>query len=41
MIAQRFRVALRRLDLQPRLGIELRTDLFEVPPQAGDQLSLL
>ncbi|NVK41006.1 MAG: PA0069 family radical SAM protein [Oceanospirillaceae bacterium] len=41
MIAQRFRVALRRQGLQPRLGIELRTDLFEVPPQAGDQLSLL
>ncbi|MFC6672134.1 PA0069 family radical SAM protein [Marinobacterium aestuariivivens] len=41
MIAQRFRVALKRHGLQPRLGIELRTDLFEVPPQAGDQLSLL
>lgn len=39
MIAQRFKAAMRRLGLdQPTAA--LRCDLFAVPPQAGDQLSL-
>ena len=39
MIAQRFRAASHRLGLD-RAVPELRCDLFRVPPQAGDQLSL-
>lgn len=40
LLAQRFTLACRRLDLQPaRFGV--RSDLFRVPPAPGDQLSLL
>ncbi len=39
MIAHRFKLAQRRLGLDADLP-ELRTDLFRVPPRAGDQLSL-
>lgn len=39
MIAKRFRTATRRLGLLIR-SQPLREDLFSVPPQAGDQLSL-
>ena len=39
MIAQRFKVACRRAGLTRDLP-PLRTDLFRVPPRAGDQLSL-
>lgn len=39
MIAKRFRIAARRLGLDRDLP-PLRTDLFRVPPRAGDQLSL-
>lgn len=40
MIAQRFDLAAARLGLAKRMP-DLRTDLFAVPPRAGDQLSLL
>jgi hypothetical protein len=36
MIAARFRVAAARLGLNKRLP-PLRTDLFAIPPRAGDQ----
>ncbi|MDK3018362.1 PA0069 family radical SAM protein [Pseudodonghicola flavimaris] len=39
MIAERFRTAAGRLGLNGRVA-PLRTDLFRVPPQKGDQLSL-
>lgn len=39
MIGQRFRAAARRLGLDGK-GTPLRCDLFRVPPQKGDQLSL-
>ncbi len=39
LISHRFKLACRRLGLQNDLP-PLRTDLFQVPPQAGDQLSL-
>ncbi|MEL6702495.1 MAG: radical SAM protein, partial [Pseudomonadota bacterium] len=39
MMGQRFRVATRKLGLEEK-GPVLRTDLFRVPPRAGDQLSL-
>ncbi|MEM1237958.1 MAG: PA0069 family radical SAM protein [Pseudomonadota bacterium] len=39
MIAQRYEVACRRLGLDGEMPT-LRTDLFRVPPRAGDQLSL-
>ena len=39
LMRQRFQLATRRLDLDRKLP-ELRSDLFKVPPQAGDQLSL-
>jgi DNA repair photolyase len=39
MLDMRFRVALKRLGLSRDLPA-LRTDLFRVPPRAGDQLSL-
>ncbi|MEX0320249.1 MAG: PA0069 family radical SAM protein [Ruegeria sp.] len=39
MVAQRFKAAIKRLGLAEE-GDPLRTDLFQVPPQAGDQLSL-
>ncbi|WP_372572893.1 PA0069 family radical SAM protein [Ruegeria jejuensis] len=39
MVAQRFRATCRRLGLSIEAP-PLRTDLFAVPPQAGDQLSL-
>lgn len=39
MVAQRFRTAARRLGLDAPVPA-LRCDLFRVPPQAGDQLSL-
>ena len=39
MVAQRFRAATRRLGLDKTLPA-LRTDLFRVPAQSGDQLSL-
>ena len=39
LIARRFKVAAKRLDLDARLP-PLRTDLFRPPPRAGDQLSL-
>ncbi|WP_020680861.1 PA0069 family radical SAM protein [Marinobacterium rhizophilum] len=41
MIAQRFRLALNKYGLGQRESLRLRTDLFSVPPQTGDQLSLL
>ncbi|MBY4677199.1 PA0069 family radical SAM protein [Marinobacterium arenosum] len=40
MIAQRFRLALKRHGLLQRDQLPLRTDLFAPPPQAGDQFSL-
>ncbi|MBR9885415.1 MAG: PA0069 family radical SAM protein [Oceanospirillales bacterium] len=40
LIEQRFRLALNRYGLSRREGLQLRTDLFSVPPQAGDQLAL-
>jgi len=40
MIDQRFRLALNRYGLDRRERLQLRTDLFEVPPQSGDQLAL-
>ena len=39
MIAQRFRLACRKLDLHPR-DFELNTADFRVPPRSGDQLGL-
>ena len=39
LIAQRFKVACERLGLN-RERQKLRTDLFKVPPKAGDQMSL-
>lgn len=39
LMRQRFQLATRRLELDRRLPA-LRSDLFAVPPQAGDQLSL-
>ena len=39
MMRQRFKLAVRRLGLKEQLP-PLRTDLFAVPPRAGDQLSL-
>ena len=39
MIAQRYKVAIRRLGLREKMD-DLRCDLFKVPPRAGDQLSL-
>ncbi|SEN28169.1 DNA repair photolyase [Loktanella fryxellensis] len=39
LLQQRFRLAARRLGLDRRL-VPLRTDLFAVPPRAGDQLPL-
>ena len=39
MIAQRFKLACRRLDLQPR-DFELNTAAFGVPARSGDQLGL-
>ena len=39
LIAQRFNLAMRRLGLATELP-PLRTDLFRVPPRAGDQLEL-
>lgn len=39
LIRQRFRIATAKLGLDRSLP-ELRTDLFKVPPQVGDQLSL-
>lgn len=39
MVAQRFAIATRRLGLAHELPA-LRTDLFQPPPRAGDQLSL-
>ncbi|MCP8687473.1 PA0069 family radical SAM protein [Marinobacterium sedimentorum] len=41
MIAQRFRLACNKFGLRADRRSALRTDLFSVPPQAGDQLSLL
>ncbi|ANG62705.1 radical SAM protein [Marinobacterium aestuarii] len=41
MIAQRFRLASNKFGLRADRRSPLRTDLFCVPPQAGDQLSLL
>jgi DNA repair photolyase len=38
LIRQRFHMARRRLGMDRKIGI-LRTDLFAVPPRAGDQLS--
>ena len=40
MMAKRFRVACERLRLNEE-SVELRTDLFKLPPQSGDQLKLL
>ena len=40
MIAERFRLAMRRLKLDSQQP-DLRCDLFGVPPRAGDQLQLL
>ncbi|MEM1233306.1 MAG: PA0069 family radical SAM protein [Pseudomonadota bacterium] len=40
MIAQRYKIATRRLGLASEMP-PLRTDLFRVPPRAGDQLTLL
>lgn len=40
MIAQRFKAAARKLDLDKAVP-DLRCDLFRVPPQPGDQLPLL
>ncbi|MBI1211999.1 MAG: PA0069 family radical SAM protein [Alphaproteobacteria bacterium] len=40
MMAKRFAVACERLDLNKE-NVELRTDLFKLPPRAGDQLKLL
>lgn len=39
LMRQRFQLATRRLELDRKLP-QLRSDLFNVPPQAGDQLSL-
>ena len=39
MIGQRFRAAAKRLGMNGDAP-DLRCDLFAVPPQAGDQLSL-
>ena len=39
MIAQRFRLTCRRLELTPR-DFKLNCDAFAVPPQSGDQLGL-
>jgi DNA repair photolyase len=39
LIAKRFTVAVKRLGLATRTSA-LRADLFERPPQAGDQLAL-
>ena len=39
MIAKRFRAGTKRLGLASKIT-PLRTDLFQVPPRAGDQLSL-
>lgn len=39
MIAQRFKATVKRLGLQTK-SAPLRSDLFAVPPQVGDQLSL-
>lgn len=39
LMRQRFQFATRRLELDRKLSA-LRSDLFKVPPQAGDQLSL-
>ena len=39
LMRQRFQLATRRLELDRKLPA-LRSDLFKVPPQAGDQLSL-
>jgi DNA repair photolyase len=39
LLANRFRLATRRLGLDRQIA-PLRTDLFKVPPQVGDQLSL-
>ncbi len=39
LFQQRFRVALKKLGLSAELPV-LRTDLFRVPPRAGDQLEL-
>ncbi len=41
MIAQRFRLAANKFGLRREPLSPLRTDLFCVPPRAGDQLSLL
>ena len=41
MIAQRFRLASNKYGLSRGRLPPLRTDLFEIPPRAGDQLSLL
>nr|WP_067298233.1 PA0069 family radical SAM protein [Marinobacterium profundum] len=41
MIAQRFRLATNKFSLRTDRRSPLRTDLFSVPPQSGDQLSLL
>ena len=38
-ISQRFKVACKRLDLDPT-RVDLRADLFRVPPRVGDQLTL-
>ena len=40
MIARRFAMAVKRLELNPP-GKPLRTDLFRRPPRSGDQLALL
>lgn len=42
LLAQRFNLACRklRLDEKDRSTMRLRTDLFRVPPKAGDQLTL-
>ncbi|GGB84364.1 radical SAM protein [Marinobacterium zhoushanense] len=40
LIEQRFRLALNRYGLGQRDRLQLRTDLFSVPPQTGDQLAL-
>ena len=39
MIAQRFKATVKRLGLETK-SVPLRCDLFAVPPQVGDQLSL-
>jgi hypothetical protein len=40
LLAQRFRLASRKLGLAEKRSTPLRTDLFAPPPRTGDQLRL-